>query len=205
MSVWVRIAIGAVSLIVFSLLVGLPSHGSSGALAVRSPTFWRLKRGQWRRSRRRPRIGMASRRTRSFRSRIPCGHAKRSSSQVAIPIAQGNRPELLRQTPVPASPPRVLGPNDGYTGRRREGGRILNISVGSSILRKTARPNWRASARQSSSSRPNSHTNECPRAGGTARAPPSGCRRRRTCGACRRSAHLRQPEDELDVEDASGR
>jgi hypothetical protein len=34
---------------------------------------------------------------------------------VAIPIAQGNRPELLRQTQVPASPPRVLGPNDGYT------------------------------------------------------------------------------------------
>ena len=56
---------------------------------------------------------------------------------MAIPIGQGNRPELLRQTLVPAFPPRVLGSDDDHTGRRRrrEGGAILNISGGSSILR----------------------------------------------------------------------
>jgi hypothetical protein len=52
---------------------------------------------------------------------------------VAISIAQGNRLELLRQTPVPASPPRVLAAGDGYTGRRREGGRSLNLSGGSFV------------------------------------------------------------------------
>jgi hypothetical protein len=82
---------------------------------------------------------------------------------VAIPIAQGNRPELLRQTSVPASPPRLLGPDDSYTGRRRrrEGDRLANISGASSILRERARPNWRANAPRSSSPRQNSHADEC--------------------------------------------
>jgi hypothetical protein len=82
---------------------------------------------------------------------------------VAIPIAQGNRPELLRQTPVPASPPRVSGPDDGCTGRRRrrEGGRILSISGGNSILRREHDRNWRAKTQRPSGSRPSSRTNEC--------------------------------------------
>jgi hypothetical protein len=82
---------------------------------------------------------------------------------VAIPIGQRNRPELVRQTLIPAFPPRGLGSDDAHTGRRRrrEGGATLNLSGASSTLSQRARPDWRANARGSSSSRANSHTNEC--------------------------------------------
>ncbi len=52
---------------------------------------------------------------------------------MAISIGRGNRLELLRQRPVPASPPRVRGAGGVYAGRRREGGRILDLSGGSFV------------------------------------------------------------------------
>jgi hypothetical protein len=96
---------------------------------------------------------------------------------VAIPIGQSNRPELVRQTLIPAFPPRVLGSDDAHTGRRREGGATLNISSASSTLSQRARPDKRANARQSSSSRANWNNQRVPRAaGGSARAQPCGYR-----------------------------
>jgi hypothetical protein len=176
---------------------------------VRSPSSsrLRLKRGQRRRARTRPRNGLSSGRTRSFRGPVPCGRAKRSSSRVAIPSAQGNRPELLRQTPVPASPPRALGPDHGYTDHRRhrEGDRIPNIAGGSSILRREHdRTGERAHHGRAARDQARTPTSTARRRW-KCRAPPSGCRRRRaresasgrtgdrwsrrrTDSACRRSA-----------------
>ena len=55
---------------------------------------------------------------------------------MALRIGQSNRPELVRQTLIPAFPPRGLGSDDAHTGRRRHraGGAPVNISGASSIL-----------------------------------------------------------------------
>jgi hypothetical protein len=132
MSVWVWIAIGAGSLIAFSLLVGLVIARILGSIGREVSHVLEAEAEAWATA---PLTHATEERVGIVPDEViaqPQTVWSREEEFVASghPDRAGQPPRAA--PPVPASPPRVLEPDDGYTGRRwrRERVRILNISGG---------------------------------------------------------------------------